>query len=617
MDSRVQDVGQAARDLIEFKQDAGKDPIPKFVDAVRALTHLYGEGKIESMAPVLPLLLSLKGRPYSLKDHEPMEPMFSLRPPHSTVMKCARQVTKSTTIAGKDILLTAIIPYFSTLYVSPLYEQTRRFSSNYVRPFLEDSPVRGIMLKPRVEKSVLQRAVANKSTMHFTFASTDCDRTRGISSDCNTFDEVQDFDPDFIPVINETLSHSEYDLRYYSGTPLTSDNVLDMFWQKSSQAEWATKCTACNYWNLAGLAYDLMNMIQKQGVSCAKCGKEIYPASGLWVHAFPDRRPDFSGYHAPQAIFPLHYAPHPKTGKKHRWRELWIAKTELSRALFLNEKCGESCDERPTLLSANDLRRASVLPWPNVFSTAVKQDRRGYHMVMMGADWGGRGRDEVSYTVFAVLGFMPNGNFDVLYGERLPLDLDPTEEAKRALQIYKSFHCSLFAHDYNGAGAIRQTLMRQAGLSQKRIFPAVYSRVSLKGLVTYNPPMEHSAQWYYTVDKARSLVLLCQMIKQRFVRFPQYESWAVKQSETDNPLGHDLLALVEDRKALEGAGDIYLITKRASASDDFSSAINFASLGYWYSQQRFPDLVNKLGLKLTPAQADAVSPLKTNYDVEG
>ena len=196
-----------------------------------------------TLKPLLPLLLQICGKPYHLHDHFAFSPFFRTRMPRKTLLKTGRQVSKSTSLASQGVLFSNCIPYFSTLYVTPLFEMIRRFSSNYVRPFIETSPVMKLFSGTTTINSVLQRSFKNRSQMLFSFAFMDAERTRGISADKNVIDEVQDMDISFLPVIHETISASrDWGLIQYAGTPKTLDNTNETLWQDSSMAEWMVKC---------------------------------------------------------------------------------------------------------------------------------------------------------------------------------------------------------------------------------------------------------------------------------------------------------------------------------------------------------------------------------------
>ena len=123
----------------------------------------------------------------------------------------------STSLASHGVMIANCIPYFRILYVTPLYEQIRRFSNNYVRTFIDRSPIKSLWSGTNTENSVLQRSFKNLSMMIFSFALMDADRVRGVSCDCINYDEVQDLDPDHMPIIRETMSHSAYGMEKFTG----------------------------------------------------------------------------------------------------------------------------------------------------------------------------------------------------------------------------------------------------------------------------------------------------------------------------------------------------------------------------------------------------------------
>src|SRR5438270_10074613 len=128
-------------------------------DRIQAFRDLTRRVSLPTYVPLLPLLLNLNGQPYSVsEDHFPMEAAFTVRLPQNLLFKSGRQVTKSTTMAARIILLCNAIEHFAILVVTPLYEQVRRFSTNYVRPFIEQSPVRHLWIGTNTENSVLQRS---------------------------------------------------------------------------------------------------------------------------------------------------------------------------------------------------------------------------------------------------------------------------------------------------------------------------------------------------------------------------------------------------------------------------------------------------------------------------
>ena len=163
--------------------------------------------------------------------------------------------------------MAAARPHFYSLFVTPQFEQVRRFSTMNIRPFIRESPLRHLWQSTTTEDSVLQRTFTNGARMLFSFAGLDADRTRGISAHRVAFDELQDMDKDHIPIILETLSaDKEYALEQYSGTSKTTTTALAVAWQRSSQAEYWIPCDHCTTmgnrtYNIPSLEYHIERML--------------------------------------------------------------------------------------------------------------------------------------------------------------------------------------------------------------------------------------------------------------------------------------------------------------------------------------------------------------------
>lgn len=573
------------------------------VRKVLKLQHALVASGTPTLKPLLPLILSLKGKPYSLDNYFPFEPFFRTRLPRATLLKTGRQVSKSTSLAAQGILTAISFPYFSTLYVTPLFEMIRRFSHNYVREFIESSPTKELLVNENLAQNVLQRQFSNGSNMYFSYAFLDAERTRGIPADKNAIDEVQDVQYDLLQIIHETLSGSSYAIKQYSGTPKTQENCIQKLWEDSSQAEWVIKChhAGCGYWNVPSFAHDLLAMIgpahdgiceKIPGVVCAKCRRFINPRAGRWIHSYPERRWSFSGYHVPQIILPLHYASSEKWG-------LLVGKMEgrgnTTFTTFLNEVCGESHDEGSKLLSKSDLEAACVLPWPNDWRQAVNHTG-DYIRRVLAVDWGGGGgslstskeggKTRTSFTALAVLGFKANGNIDIIWGMRSLKTHDYFYEAQLVVETLNRFKCTHLVHDYGGAGAIRETLIWQAGWPAENIVPIAYHATAKHNIMNFHPATESHPRHWYSVDKSRSLVLTAQCIKFGVIKAFQYDYKAA-----DDPgLLHDFLALVEDKIDGRGTTDKYLIVRHPNLSDDFAQAVNIGCCALWHIARQWPDL---------------------------
>ncbi len=576
-----------------------------------AFKKLAESGNLQTLVPLLPLLLNLDSKPYSLQHHYQFEPMFRTRRPKKTLLITGRQVAKTTYEAADGVVQSLCIPNLKTLYVTPLFEQARRLSTDRVRKFIDQSPVRHLFSNSKTENSVLRKTFSNGSVMHFSFALLDADRTRGISADKICYDEIQDMDRAHIPVINECMSHSWLKIVQFAGTPKTPENTISGLFNQSSQAEWVIPCRACHKDNFCSTEFDLDAIIGPTwdpgegnpflGTICANpaCRRLIDPADGFWMHRYPERRWDFAGYHIPQPIMHIHYS------DPEAWRDL-VNKREgggnYTPAKYFNEVLGEACGTGVQLVSMEELKAASNLPWandPRDYTPALQHARK-YSMRVLAIDWGGGGEDEISLTTMAVLGYLPNGQIHVIWARRLMTPHDHMGEAQTCLDVFKAFKCNFMAHDYTGAGSLRETfLVHNHPDLMAKIIPIAYN--ASKAVMTFKPATDIHPRNHWLVDKTRSLLLTCACVKLKQIRFFKYD-----YQNADNPgLVHDFLGLVENKVATHRAGDLYTIQRHAQLSDDFAQAVNIGCCALWHVNQKWPNLGQVRQLAISEEQLRA------------
>jgi hypothetical protein len=575
-------------------EDVSRNPNPSddtAVDRIRRINDLIHAGKVPTLEPLLPLMFTLNGQSYTLKEHFPMSPLFKTMMAKRTLFRTGRQVSKSTSISSHGILLSNVVPYFRTFFITPLYEQIRRFSNNYVRPFIATSPIRSLLVDTRCEQSVLQRSFRNGSVMLFSFALLDASRTRGVSSDYNRYDEVQDMDPDHLPIIDAAMSHSKYELRSYTGTPKTLDNPIEGLWHRSSRAEWVIPCFACGFDNIPSIEYHLDGMVgplrddiceERPGVVCHKCRRPINPRAGHWWHRHPERRHEFAGYHLPQIILPLHYARYDK------WAEILRTQANEPPHIFYNEIMGEAVDSGQKLITETELRAAATLPWsnnPDDPSPDMLRRLAGYPLRVLAIDWGGGGADGVSFTALALLCITPSNKIEVVWGKRLVTSQDHMKEAKECLYWLKKFNCQLVAHDYTGAGVVRETVMVQAGFDISRIMAIEYVRAAASNLIKFVPATPLHNRDHYRLDKTRSLLYVMQAIKTGLLSFYKQDI----DDRSHSGLMRDFLALIEEKTTSRVAGDIYVITRNPMLTDDFAQAVNIGAAALWHARNAWPN----------------------------
>lgn len=624
-EDRKKDVMQRAQTL--KKNVAGPTGFEdEFTKNLILANKMLRESGMMSLKPLLPLLLKLKGKPYRLHNYFPFEPFFRTRMPKSVLLKTGRQVSKSTSLAAQGVLFSNSIPYFSTLYVTPLFEMIRRFSHNYVRDFIDESPVRSLFSGTKTTNQILQRSFKNGSSMYFSYAFLDAERTRGIPADKVAIDECQDLNYDFLQIIYETLSGSSWGLKQTSGTPKSLDNTIEKLWQDSSQAEWTIRCTqgGCNYFNIPSVDYDLMDMIgpwhrdiseKTPGVLCAKCRKPINPRSGRWIHRFRERRWTQAGYHVPQIIMPMHYA------NQEKWDALigkQQGRSNTTPTTFLNEVCGESCDVGAKLVTVTELKAACVLPWACRASEATKHIKQ-YVKRVVSIDWGGGGgvlrssgaksseqkRERTSFTTMAVMGITADGKVDVIWGHRSTRTHDWEYEARLSLEALTRFKCSHIIHDYSGAGEGRLVMLYQGGIMPANIINMRYQGFGHSIMNFHEATEDHPHDWY-SVDKSRSIVTTCMAIKYGLIRFFKYDYLSADQPG----LLEDFLALIEEKINRQSGSDVYTIVRNPNKPDDFAHSVNMGACALWWMTKKWPKIAEAAKFKIAKSVLRHVNPVE-------
>lgn len=552
-----------------------------------------------SSSPIrLTSMLRLNGKPFTLAKHRFFEPMFYPNLPDRTLLVCARQVGKSTHIAAQGVIQAAAIDRFRLLFMAPQFEQIRRFSHQYIRQFVQESYLRPLLVDDSCIDSVLHKSFKNGSEVWFSFALLTVDRIRGLAVDGIRIDEVQDLNPEFIDIIRECMSASEKRSEMYAGTSKTIDNLIEQLRLQSSQAEWFMKCEFCNHWNIptiegSGPGLGVMDMLQPQGMCCAKCHRKIDPEKGHWVHRFPEKAGLFPSYHVPQVIAPVHY-----TNEKN-WRQLLVKRELMPTATFVNEVLGEACDEGQRLVSQTELKQVCILA-PN--SKDRQQDSNKYIDRVLGVDWGGKGTRFQSMTAAAVAGYAVSSNcVDVFFGHVFPPLMDSVIETKEIIELANMFKCSSISHDVAVAGELRLSIMKNLGVPDDRLINCRYAGGgNMKSLLQFVPASNVNPNAYYNLDKSRTIASICLAIKNKSIRFPQFESMADVAGE--NMMMH-FLAVYEETSESSFGSEKRFIKRNPGMPDDFLHAVCFAVITLW---RRYPELIPNLSEDIL-SDADAAN----------
>ena len=388
----------------------------------------------------------------------------------------------------------------------------------------------------------------------------------------------QDMLPSNIPVL-EAVADAKVDtgFRIYSGTAKTLDGALAVKFEQSSQGHWCVKCS-CGKFNIFAPEEQLFTTIRDIGCCCAFCGKILNSATGGFIHKFTSRVFEHPGYHLPQTIFPFHHSPN-------AWKELIYKKNSLPKTQFYNEVLGVSDSDSVRLLTKADLLAARN----NVRSKDQAVELRGhYDLVVLGVDWGGGGGGESATGLAVIAKSFNNSHFETLYMRRLPTGLSPEQEASIVESVASDFRVDLIAHDYTGAGFMREAFFVQAYPEWRNsLFPVSYGFRPNASLVTTS---ESGSRASYVVDKTKSLLLTLSCIKHGVLTVPWFDQLDASAPQLD------FLAIVEHKNKLEDVegnvvqrrSEVYLLDKVAGVRDDAAQATNIGFIAACHTLGQYP-----------------------------
>lgn len=540
----------------------------------------------QSLEPLLPLLLWLDGRPLTLDNYAPFRPIFDVALPSQTLLKTGRQVGKTTSLFAMSTIRAAAIPHHRLMYVITLKDLATSVSTTYLKQFTALSPIKNILLTPSCKKSTLFKEFRNGSRIVLRYAKSDPSRIRSFPNDVLLIDEFQDFDPNDLPVIRETLTASQWRITLYAGTPLTHDNILNVYWMDSTRSEWLIKCDHCNHWNIPSAEHDLINMIgpyhddispECPGTVCAKCRKPINPRFGQWVPANREKLGYFHGYHIPQVILPMHFE------DRDRWREL-VEKMEsptYPRYRFYNEVLGECWDEGVSAITRNVLEEVAVLPPASINSARERRSR--YIFTVLSVDWGGGGQAGTSRTTVCFAGLTPDNFIEIPWGTRLIGDAEPFAEAEKIIQYYNILQPDAIVHDFTGGiGSLRETILKNRGVPVDILVPfyIVGSTTNYMVIPVVAPERSRS---FFKVDRTRALQLVLGAIRGKVFRFFDAQDDASNQN-----LLNDFLDLQEETKITVSGRETYRILRKPGGCDDFAIAVMLAASYIWHVHDAWP-----------------------------
>jgi hypothetical protein len=475
------------------------------------------------------------GEPLRLENHAFMVPVYNdedLR----VVLKCSRQVAKTTTIAILQVVESVIRPHWRSLYVSPSALQTRVYSNEKLRPTIYDSPfLKDMYIGKGVTDQVFEKTLLNGSYMFLRYAFLTAARARGIPASRVFFDEAQDLYKDNIKIISQSLSASLLAAgvpgkELLAGTPLTLSNTLEEYWKWSTQNEWMVPCDCKlpTYWN-----YLDERCIGKKGLICSNCGKPINPAHGRWVTFDPGNY--YVGYHISQLMVPWKQ-------NEDAWRnEIVLPMEKWPSNKFHNEILGFSYDTALSPVSQMDIQQCC---WPTkkagTRDTSTWIHKKPKEMngmrIFAGLDWGeGRAEGEVvhgkkkfaSWTVLTLGMYITQDLFWPFYMKKyVEREIDPEFILPDVLNICGQWNVEMVGADWGHGWGMNSRLFQARG--RDRVMQFAYS-----GSLGERKKWDGDA-YKWIINRNAVLSQFFTDIKQQRFIFPQWANF--------EPFAKDILA---------------------------------------------------------------------------
>lgn len=445
------------------------------------------------------------------------------------LLKCGRQVEKSTTLGNRLLCYSALTNNFRSLFVAPSAEQAKVFSTDRIKDVIESSPLLKAYITTKISQAVFFKKFINFSQIRLRYAYLTADRVRGIPADLITIDEIQDILVDNIPVIEQCAFHSKYKLFLYSGTPKSMDNTLEHYWSEfSTQNEWIVPCERHGtpkdpgswHWNILG-----EKNIGKEGLICDKCGELISAAHPLATWASMNARTDdnkdkvtFDGYRIPQIMVPWV-----------DWQEILAAQEQYPRAQFMNEKLGMSYDSGVRPITKGQLKACCKEEIRLGDIESFKRIGQG-RQIYAGIDWGTG--ENASYTVISFGAYFGTGAFNIFWIHRFTgPDLDPERQLDLISQMISQLQVQIIGCDYGGGFYQNDQLIRRFGPTKVMKYQ-------------YNPRQKKKVYWEPNLGRwmcHRSEIMsdIFNALKRKLISLPNWEDFR-------EPFGSDVLNIFSE-----------------------------------------------------------------------
>jgi len=379
------------------------------------------------------------------------------------LIKAGRQIGKSTMMAGESTVECVSIPGFSVLYGAPDNLKLKTFSYQRLWPMIELSPAIKdyYMVGRECVNNVRHKRFNNGSMIMITNSSREAN-VRSPTSDRINMDEIQDTVSDNLYVAAKSMFTSDYKIISLSGTPLSMQNPMESYWNKSTRNEWLIPCYSCvhiisvgsktlkeHHWVSVG-----PKNISREGLKCDKCGAPIFVEDGQWIRYFDHA--EYEGFRVPQPLSPFT-----------DWDDLmdeWEDPT-ISEAKKMNEIFGLSWDSADRFFTEKQLRDACgehriAFRYADL-DLQTRQYIDGRHVVA-GIDWA-RNVEGGAETVLMIGVVVSPDELRVVFMSKLPKNMSQEDQVDAIIEKLREFKVSFVGVDWGAAGSRNVDIAKAIG----------------------------------------------------------------------------------------------------------------------------------------------------------
>jgi hypothetical protein len=430
---------------------------------------------------------SLEGRPYLQEVYDSTA--------RRIVLRASRQVEKTTFLVNSIIYYAMEFPGSHILVVCPRMAQARVLSKSRLQDVINRSPFVARCLLGQMPRhlAVNDLHLANGTVVYFRASYHSPDSSRGIDADFLFVDEHQDIAAGDLPILEESLSHSQHRGVVLTGTPKLIDNHLEGAMSHSTAHEFKVPCHGCRQ----GVLLD-EHCLGPQGPQCPRCLAAIDVRMGQWVARNPQSTWG-DGFWINHLMVPwINYA------------ELLERQRTYDPARFRNE-----CLGLPSALGDHLVTREDI----EACCTAIGMTDGGHlarsqypNRLVGGIDWGG---GATSHTVMTVGYLDDHYRFCVVAMKRLVACEHPDQVLTDVSELCRHFQLRFVAADGGGNGNVYNRMLYERLRQQCAVYAIHYS--------ADGPPHQDGCLLTWPIGRSASIGAVFSRIKKRTLLLPKID----------------------------------------------------------------------------------------------